>query len=121
MTNNRARPPILYLCGPMTGLPDHNYPAFNAAAKQLRAAGYQVVSPAETTLPRSAPWVSHMRKDIADMVNTCDAVATLPGCEASRGAVIETSIATGLGWPVHTVAAWLELAHTTQEAESLLD
>lgn len=115
------RPLILYLCGPMTGLPDDNYPAFHTAAKQLRDAGYLVVNPAETTLPRTAPWISHMRKDIADMVNTCDAVATLPGVQNSRGAVIETGIATGLGWRVHPVDAWLWLAIATREAESLMD
>ena len=113
--------PILYLCGPMTGLPSNNYPAFHKAAADLRAAGYSVVSPAETTLPSTAPWVSHMRKDIADMVNTCDAVATLPGCESSRGARIEIALATGLGWPVHSVANWLEFARTTAEAERLMD
>ena len=35
--------PILYLCGPMTGLPGNNYPAFHKAAADLRAAGYSVV------------------------------------------------------------------------------
>jgi len=113
--------PIVYLCGPMTGLPGNNYAAFHKAAADLRAAGYSVVSPAETTLPSTAPWVSHMRKDIADLVNTCDSVALLPGWQNSRGACIERNIATGLGWPVHSVADWLEFARTTAEAERLMD
>lgn len=113
--------PILYLCGPMTGLPEFNHPAFHEAARQLRAAGFKVVNPAETTIPRTAPWISHMRKDIADMVNTCDAVATLPGCEASRGAWAEITLAKNLGWQVHKVSAWLFLAAATDLAEKLMD
>lgn len=34
--------PHLYLCGPMSDLPDFNHPAFSAAAAELRAAGYRV-------------------------------------------------------------------------------
>lgn len=37
----------LYLAGPMTGLPDFNYPAFHAAAAAWRAAGWTVANPAE--------------------------------------------------------------------------
>jgi hypothetical protein len=37
----------LYLAGPMTGIEDFNYPAFNAMAERLRAAGYEVKNPAD--------------------------------------------------------------------------
>ena len=39
----------LYVAGPMTGLPDHNYPAFAEAAARLRAVGYEVESPANSS------------------------------------------------------------------------
>ena len=113
--------PNLYLCGPMTGLPECNYPAFMAAATALRAAGYIVVNPAENGLHRDAPWESHMRYDIVRMMREAHAVATLPGCEASRGAVVEIGLATGLGWRVHSVEQWLEFARTTREAEALME
>jgi hypothetical protein len=37
----------IYLSGPMTGLPDLNFPAFHAEAARLRALGYDVINPAE--------------------------------------------------------------------------
>jgi len=101
---------ILYLCGPMTGLPSFNTPAFHAAAQALRSAGYMVINPAENGLPPDAPWQRHMRRDIALMVETADAVAILPGAENSRGAQIETTLAAGLGWPIWSVEMWLAMA-----------
>jgi hypothetical protein len=37
-----------YIAGPMSGLPQFNFPLFIAAAEALRAAGFDIVSPAET-------------------------------------------------------------------------
>ena len=37
----------IYVSGPMSGLPDLNFPAFHAAAAELRALGHTVVNPAE--------------------------------------------------------------------------
>jgi hypothetical protein len=113
--------PILYLSGPMSGMPEDNYPAFHEAARQLREAGYLVVSPAESTIPRGSPWLSFMRKDISDMVATCDAVATLPGHENSRGAKVEIALARGLGWQVNTVDEWLNLIASQSVIKMFLD
>ena len=112
--------PILYLCGPMTGLPNKNHPAFIEAAGRLRRAGYLVVSPTDNGLLHDAPWISHMRADVAMMVSTCDAVATLRGCESSKGARIEITLATGLGWKVASVDDWVEWARVHRELESEL-
>ena len=35
----------LYICGPMSGMPGSNYPAFREAAKTLKASGYLVADP----------------------------------------------------------------------------
>ena len=91
------RPKRIYIAGPMTGLPDHNFPAFHAAAARLRKAGWDVVNPAEnfggrTDLPRE----SYLRADVALLVG-CDAVAMLPGWEDSRGAKLEYLLARELG------------------------
>ena len=35
-----------YIAGPMTGLPEFNRPAFNAAAKEIAASGHVPLNPA---------------------------------------------------------------------------
>lgn len=95
----------LYLAGPMSGLPDHNFPAFNQEAARLRALGYEVVNPAELNLDvdlvRSpeAVWLACMRKDIHELVE-CDGIALMSGWSQSRGAKLEQQIAEGLGLQV---------------------
>ena len=98
--------PKMYLCGPMTGLPDFNYPAFHAQAALLRSAGFKVVNPAEDGLPVEAPWTEHLKLAIVKLLG-CQAVATLPGVEHSRGAQLEIHIAKQLGMRVCSVEAWL--------------
>lgn len=81
----------IYVCGPMTGLPDFNYPAFAAETTRLRALGYDVVSPAEIN-PTGGTWQECMKKDIAQLMS-CDLLVWLPGWSSSRGAMIETNLA----------------------------
>jgi len=90
----------VYLSGPMTGLPEHNFPAFRDAAERLEGAGWDVVNPADnfggrTDLPRAR----YLRMDAA-MLLQCDALALLPGWEESSGARLECLIAVELGLPV---------------------
>lgn len=84
----------IYLAGPMTGLPEYNYPAFNAEAARLRAMGYHVENPAEN--PEQSSWEDYLRQAIRQML-TCDMVALLPGWEGSRGAGFERSVALQVG------------------------
>lgn len=85
-----------YVAGPMTGLPELNFPAFHAAAYKLRAMGLEVVNPAEINADPSDGWRACMRKDIPQLV-TCDTIVLLPGWEDSRGARLETHIGRELG------------------------
>lgn len=89
------KPVRVYLAGPMTGIPDLNFPAFHAAAASLRASGFEVVNPAEINADPSAGWSACMREDIAQLV-TCQAIALLPGFERSKGATLERHIALAL-------------------------
>jgi hypothetical protein len=86
----------IYLAGPMTGYPDFNFPAFHAAAKKIRDEGHECVNPAEIVSDTTTPWVDCMKRDIAGLL-TCEAVATLPGWEKSKGASLEVLIAKTLG------------------------
>lgn len=95
-------PRRIYVAGPMTGLPDLNFPAFHAAATALRERGHAVVNPAEINTDPSACWHACMRADIRELV-TCDAVALLPGWERSRGATLEHFLAVQLGMSVWRV------------------
>lgn len=92
----------IYIAGPMTGLPELNFPAFHAAAAALRAQGHHVENPAEINADPKAQWLDCMRMDIARLV-TCDAVLMLPGWQNSRGALVEHGLAVGLGLEVLSV------------------
>jgi len=90
----------------MTGLPEFNYPAFEAAATSLRGAGFDAVSPHEVDPSLSGGWHAYMRADIALLV-TCEAVATLDGHEKSKGATLENSIASALEMEIKPLNEWL--------------
>lgn len=91
--------PRVYLSGPMTGLPDLNFPAFRAAAEHLRGLGLDVVNPADINPDESMGWEACMRADIKALCD-CDAIALLPGWEYSKGAHLELHIASRLGLKV---------------------
>ena len=44
---NISKDQVVYISGPMTGLPDYNRAAFDLRAKLIREAGYQVNNPAD--------------------------------------------------------------------------
>lgn len=92
----------IYVAGPMTGLPDCNYPAFNKAAAALRAAGHVVTNPAENPVPECGTWLGYMRMSIAQ-VATVDCVVLLAGWPRSRGARIEFLLAWLLGLSIYPI------------------
>lgn len=103
---------ILYLSSPMSGLPDLNRPAFYAAAKRLRVAGYIVINPPE--LDRREPcntWEECLQRDLRQLTK-CEGIATLPNWTKSRGANLEIHVGKALSYPVHTVDYWLKEAKT---------
>lgn len=89
---------IIYLSGPMSGYPDHNFPAFVAAAARLREIGHHVISPHEVVQP-VLTWEACMRNDIKVLMDA-DVVAVLPGWKASKGARLEITIASALGMQI---------------------
>lgn len=104
----------LYIAGPMSGLPDFNYPAFFAAEAALEALGHTPLNPAKndgqtveeaiassgTNENPAHPWEYYLRRDIPKVVSA-DALVMLPGWQKSRGANLEVHIATSLGMPLY--------------------
>ena len=90
---------ILYLAGPMTGWPDHNYPAFRAVAQLLREAGFRVSSPHEAAEPGHT-WGHYVRQGLRLLLD-CEALVLLPGWRGSKGATLEHRVAKALGMPIY--------------------
>lgn len=90
-----------YVSGPMRGIKDLNYPAFNKAAAQLRDLGHDVWNPAESEV-----WdldhgpVRAMNLDLGIITNWADGVFVLEGWERSRGARAEVFTALWRELPV---------------------
>jgi hypothetical protein len=94
-----------YIAGPMTGIPQFNFPAFHKAAAHLRACGHEVISPAETDpgdtqkaalastdgdlskLPET--WGDMLSRDVKIVADKVDGIAFLHCWERSRGARLE--------------------------------
>lgn len=81
-----------YIAGPMTGIVDYNFPAFNALAAAMRADGWHVENPAEHGIVEGADWADYLRHDIT-RIATCDTIVLLPGWSKSKGAKLELHIA----------------------------
>lgn len=114
----------VYLAGPMRGIPQFNFPAFDAAAAKLRIAGHEVFNPAEHDRAAHGDIASEnktgdereaaekhgfsLREALAaDMAFIClhaEAIAMLPGWNKSKGATAELATAKCLGHHI----IWLE-------------
>lgn len=108
---------IVYIAGPMSGLPEFNYPAFNEVAEVLRRAGLQVENPAEN--PDQQTWLDYMRLSLRQ-ISRADAVLMLEGWQRSRGAAIEQRLAEMLGLQVFyslegLLSASASVTHATEQ------
>lgn len=113
----------VYLAGPMSGWPEHNFPAFNARAAELRAKGIEVFNPAENAGDGDAAEADKnrrayfIRKDIFAIVgdgeaaSKVDAVVLLEDWHLSRGARLEVEIAMQCDIPVLWADTLAPLTH----------
>lgn len=107
----------IYLAGPMRHWDKHNFPAFRAAALQLRERGYEVFDPSES--PEGLSLEIYFAIDIP-AVCACAAVAVLQDWECSRGAVLEVTMARILGkrvWAAEPLCRGLEVEVGMSPAE----
>ena len=102
---------VVYVAGPMNGIPDHNVPAFMEAEARLMAAGYHVITP---VMPEDAegytaerPYAWFLKRALKKMLEA-DGIAFLPGSQNSNGARLEKYVAEKLDYLVGTVDEWCE-------------
>lgn len=87
----------VYLSGPMSGLPNLNFEAFDTAMRLLIAQGHDVVSPADLNRKRGLKtYEEYLREDIRLLLD-CDTIYLLHGWETSYGAQIELHVARAIG------------------------
>ena len=98
----------IYLAGPMSGIKRFNFPAFDAAAANLRAHGYEVVSPAELDSPEFrarvltatgnekdllGEWGNCLARDVKLIADSgIEGIVLLRDWHLSRGAKLEAFI-----------------------------
>lgn len=108
----------IYLAGPMTGIPEFNFPAFDEAAARLREGGHEVFNPADNDRAKlGADFAKDnktgdqtvaaqnkgfslrhaLRDDTQFICMEAEAIAMLPGWENSKGARAEHALAYALG------------------------
>ncbi len=125
---------IAYVSGPMRGIPEFNFPAFDAARDALLAAGWNVISPAD--IDRACPvealdprgveqsteaidaYVARDLEAIKLLKPQTDAVVLLEGWKGSRGATAEASVAAWRGVQVidlETAIGPMAQPYTSQE------
>ncbi len=119
----------VYIAGPMTGIPEFNFPAFFAAEERFAAAGWEVVNPARVDeehgfnakTDAAEPHHVYMRRDLP-AVAACDAIALLPGWQASAGVGHELYVARACGRELLDAVTMEPLAHETilEEAQRLV-
>ena len=108
----------IYVAGPMRGIPEFNFPAFNAITAALRAQGHEVFNPAEAdndkygtdigagnaTGDEAQAAADHgfslreaLGRDTAWICAHATAIYLLPGWQRSKGALAELALARALG------------------------
>lgn len=83
-----------YISGPMTNLPDDNWPVFIYAGKYLSGKLINPANPHGSILKKdksSFDWYDYMTEDIYDLVK-CNKIVLMPGYSRSTGAQIEIFI-----------------------------
>lgn len=102
----------LYLCGPMSHVPQFNFPAFDEASTTLRAMGYDIVAPHEhdspeyreaafassdgnpNSMPPGETWGYALARDVKIIADQgIEGLVYLPDWYKSRGARLETFVA----------------------------
>lgn len=110
----------VYLAGPMSGIKDFNFPAFDKAAQTLTDLGYEVFNPADNdrengfdatglsgemvdAVAQGFDLRKALKQDLSWICDHADWIALLPGYNKSRGVEAELALARALGIRAFTV------------------
>jgi hypothetical protein len=92
------RPPVVYIAGKVTGLPQQEvYTKFMAKQLELENLGFMVLNPCNI-IAYDTPWDRAMRIAIG-MLCTADFICLLPDWHLSAGAKVERELALVLNIP----------------------
>ena len=119
LVTREVEPPTFYVCGPMTGMKDFNFPLFDQVTELARSQGLSVISPAELDRehgidPSVDPdSVERARRADPNLIQTIvqrdtqvivglerdkgDGLILLPGWEKSTGGRAEIALALWMG------------------------
>lgn len=87
----------VYCAGPMRGIKDFNFPAFDAARDRLKARDYEVISPADIDREKGfTDDKGYAQRDVAAIL-TCNKLYLLRGWTKSVGAAAEFFLARWIG------------------------
>lgn len=117
---------VAYLCGPMSGYEEYNFPAFFKAESHLKEMGFEVINPAriDQELLGFNPKIDVVdpeflkeaaRRDL-DGVIEADCLVVLQGWEKSKGTNAEIGVARWLKKPIYLYPCLTPLGE-----ESILD
>lgn len=87
-----------YMAGPMSGLPDYNYPAFTENCAVLRGYGIKILSPHEEPWPPLADEMTknhlwdYMMAATRELLERADGIILIPGWCWNKGALKELDI-----------------------------
>ena len=95
----------IYIAGPVTGIPERNGAAFDAATRALVDAGYRVTNPLHL-VPPGMDSAKAMRRLVPELC-ACDGVCLLDGWETSAGACVEVAVARACGLEIGDLEYWI--------------
>lgn len=131
----------IYLAGPMSGIPQFNFPAFYAAAKVLREQGFEVVNPAEIDDAEDAgaalrspdgdpnnravvkkSWGDFLSRDVKLLADTgIEGIVFLPGWQKSKGARLEAFVGLNLKFRFWTYSDQTREVHPGYVISGIVD
>ncbi len=112
---------VYYLAGPMTGIPQFNFPAFEEATQKLRGLGLNIISPHETDTDAvkkiawasadgqldehdkigGETWGDMLARDVKMIADEIDGLFVLARWYKSKGARLEVFVALCARKPVY--------------------